>query len=795
MATSTLERAAVLPSVEGIPPRPPKDPVEALRTLGVRPDRPDTVPFACGDATGGSETELQAAVIGQRSAVDLPLTIEGSNYFANTARRMQSGDVPRRAMNRLEDWLDRNGPSHWDHSWVRLPVDRLSEFAKRVFEADLRADKSDPQSGPRNDAGRFLGDGGRTLRVPISYLLKLALADVVAGDDGSVPPAVRVVGEQLFLHFLSDNTSPETVSFHVEPIARSSGNGRALAREAAKRFLLSQLLVAYANSKLGLADSGQAAQVYASPHPPVRQRELNDCISDSFYRELFMNPCLSGWDLGEAKHEYMALCHRTLSRSQLNAVQKLREAGVITRNLVVLPNTSNTCLANNGVHVSLGSRILGKALESGTASFGPAEEKRAGDLAIKLFEHFLPLFVGTYSASPYRLDFEDFHPEKLLAFLPHQLDYTHLRMIWRRWRRKARIRVLGRSICPTGPYLLDRLIARLFHLRGDLVPDIRLLDYLVSPMSTKRSPALDGELGNEQRLLRDLDDLGVFDSRMAFYLLYRLRQYQDRGFSGFEGRHYSLFESLRADFSHAVNLQALVTALAYQYIASGRYSHSDVPDRPSVESERRQIVFGAAIGLPTFFVRSDSPNRVLMDIAADCDLVRSSRRYPGYLRIYQREYRRALVRLIETDAKGLIEAMGLQGTLADLESRLDDPADASAEARLTRGVLAMAGGKDPMRLSAREYNLAAESYYRGPLRRRYMSEALAFVMEDLSEVPAGGGSAADLALKEIAGDRDPALHLDRIRDDLLAERLPAEGIRWAIHLLLALEARRREELL
>jgi len=60
-----------------------------------------------------------------------------------------------------------------------------------------------------------------------------------------------------------------------------------------------------------------------------------------------------------------------------------------------------------------------------------------GDLVIKIAEHFLPLFVGTYSAAPYRMDFCDFHPEKALGFLPHELDYTHLRMIWRRWKKKA----------------------------------------------------------------------------------------------------------------------------------------------------------------------------------------------------------------------------------------------------------------------------------------------------------------------------------------------------------------------
>ena len=62
--------------------------------------------------------------------------------------------------------------------------------------------------------------------------------------------------------------------------------------------LLSQLLVMYANRRLQLQAHGQKAMVYFAPHPPVRQQRLNHCISDSFYRELFMSPCLSGWDKG-----------------------------------------------------------------------------------------------------------------------------------------------------------------------------------------------------------------------------------------------------------------------------------------------------------------------------------------------------------------------------------------------------------------------------------------------------------------------------------------------------------------
>ncbi len=130
--------------------------------------------------------------------------------------------------------------------------------------------------------------------------------------------------------------------------------GEQVARESARRFLFTSLLMSWANQRFGLLENGQRALVYHAPHPPVRQTELSSCISDSFYRELFMSPCLSGWEDGEAKADYMHLCHQVLSRSQLNSVAKLREAGIIANNLIVLPSLSNVSLANNGIHVTHG---------------------------------------------------------------------------------------------------------------------------------------------------------------------------------------------------------------------------------------------------------------------------------------------------------------------------------------------------------------------------------------------------------------------------------------------------------
>ncbi|MCA9770954.1 MAG: hypothetical protein KC466_01015 [Myxococcales bacterium] len=726
------------------------------------------VPFAGDDATAGSENELQTAVIGTRDAVDLPQAIERSNYFADLRRRVAAGDMSRSLVTDVERFLTENRERVWENSWVRFRRAALSPSADALLRRDLLADKRDPASGPRSDAERFaFEEGGESwVRVPVSYLLRVALADAVEG----APAALAATGARLLDHFISDNTSPETTSFHVVGTDEDGrGLGRAVAREAALRFLLTQALVAYANGRFGLIESGQRVVVYPAANVPGRIRALNGCISDAFYRELFMSPCLAGWDRGEDKQRYMHLCHQVLSRSQLNAVLKLREAGVIANNVVVLPNPSNASLANNGVHLSLGSRRL-TALRAAGGAFGAREEKYVGDLVIKIVEHFLPLFVGAYSAAPYRLAFEDFHPERALGFMTHQLDYTHVRMLWRRWRKKANLRVFGRPITPFGPVWLDRAVRLGFGLRGDFVPDWRLTDYFAWVMSTERGPALDGTLGNVERLKADLGALGVFDPAMSIYLAYRLREFSQMGFCGFEGRHYSLFHGLDEDFGRAADLQCLVTALAWRYVMEGKVRHADIPDRPEIESERRQVFFGAAIGVPTFFVSRETKNRFLGRILALAERARASRRYPGSVRVHNLEYRRALLHMIRRDAPDLIESMGLQETVRDLEDRLDDPKGRSAAGKLTGVILGELGARDPMAVPAGEFNAAADRAFRTTLREAHLREgvlALADVARKLdSETIAQLGEGA-VALAARSG----ALLLDEHADADALRRL------------------------
>jgi len=52
------------------------------------------LPFSSSDATAGTENELQAVVLGDKKDVDLPITIEESNYYKNILRRVKAGEPP-----------------------------------------------------------------------------------------------------------------------------------------------------------------------------------------------------------------------------------------------------------------------------------------------------------------------------------------------------------------------------------------------------------------------------------------------------------------------------------------------------------------------------------------------------------------------------------------------------------------------------------------------------------------------------------------------------------------------------
>src|SRR5262249_30216794 len=151
---------------------------ECIDRLGSSVNHPETLPFSLNDTTAGSETELQAAVLGKSDDVDLPISIRASNYFENVARRAASGDTSPRSVRKLLDYLEGDSDCVWENSWVRVPLRTLSWLARVVLDQDLHSDKANPLAPYRSDLRAFcFASGGEDfIRIPISYLLKLALA-------------------------------------------------------------------------------------------------------------------------------------------------------------------------------------------------------------------------------------------------------------------------------------------------------------------------------------------------------------------------------------------------------------------------------------------------------------------------------------------------------------------------------------------------------------------------------------------------------------------------------------------
>lgn len=710
--------------------------------LGIRAGSANFVeqlPFTRQDLSAGTENELAAAVVGERTVVDLPQAITDLPFY------QQGG----KAGAALEAWLAEAGAQCWEYSWVRIKRNTLSDAGRAMLEADL-AGRDD-----RNDFELC----GEVLRAPASYVLKLALADVLGSS--TFPENVQRIGRRILDCFLNDNTAPEIISTHIVG-SGDAGLGRAVARENAQRFLLTQLLVAYANKKFQLIDEGQALQVYAGPNPPTRLRSLGRLLPADTYRELFMNPCLSGFSDGAAKRSYMHLCHETLSHSRMHAGARLTEAG-IARPQVLGSFVCDTSLLNNGTHLSLGSRRLTEYFGAQPSAAG--EEKYLGDLASKIVEHFLPLFVGLYSAAPARLAAADLRPERALGFLPHELRGEHLRLSWQSWKRKAGL---------------------LAGLKGDSVPDLRLLDYFAALPSSTSHAAHDGRLGNADRLKAELEVKGLFSSKMTFYTLYRLREQAKMGFSGFEGRHYSLFGSYHDDLAPAAELQALVTAYAYQSMAQATITHAQIPDDPETESERRQIFFAAAMGLPVFYVRRDTRNHFLLQVLARTQRTRPSKRHTRYFKVFMDDYRAALQQVLRDETAGLTDTGG-GAVLEDLRQRLAAPAERGASGHLTRAILTELGVENPMDVDAQTFNLAAEQYYRGRLRREYLDEGLRSAQHSLKCLDRTAQAEMDhetlRSLATLTGGRDIGKFMDEAARSLRTDRPDVSTLRTLIGLL------------
>jgi hypothetical protein len=239
--------------------------------------------------------------------------------------------------------------------------------------------------------------------------------------------------------------------------------------------------------------------------------------------------------------------------------------------------------------------------------------------------------------------------------------------------------------------------------------------------------------------------------------------------------------------AHAANLQMLVTALAYKYIFTGSITHADIPDHPFVESERRQIFFGAAAGIPTFYVRTDTPNRLLARMVKQTRNTRSSRRYAGYTRVCIADFQQTLIRLLKEDAPELIEMGKLHDTIRDLADRTDEDGRDSVASRLTRRICQAAGVSSPMALTGDEFNAAAETFYRERLKKEQTGQALdqwSDQVRQLDAMSAWRSGHFNPALFSVLKGEDAAAFIAAVRSEVIADVLPPAIIARLIHLML-----------
>src|SRR5215467_6278708 len=115
----------------------------------------ESLPFTPGDITAGTENELQAVVVGKRTTVDLPISIERSRYYSNIARRVAIGEASNELIRELQTFLSENEDQAWENSWVRFPRKYLSPFASELLDQDLTIDRIN-QHESRTDRGQFI---------------------------------------------------------------------------------------------------------------------------------------------------------------------------------------------------------------------------------------------------------------------------------------------------------------------------------------------------------------------------------------------------------------------------------------------------------------------------------------------------------------------------------------------------------------------------------------------------------------------------------------------------------------
>jgi hypothetical protein len=132
----------------------------------------------------------------------------------------------------------------------------------------------------------------------------------------------------------------------------------------------------------------------------------------------------------------------------------------------------------------------------------------------------------------------------------------------------------------------------------------------------------------------------------------------------------------------------------------------------------------------------------------------------------------------------------MEGVLTDLAVRCEDQ-EQQAEHRLAGGILS--GTADPMRVEAREFNRAAEKFYREQLRRQNLGEAFSHLRQDAEALQRSERSEIRACLRHGVRVQEVGRFLDDVEQRTLSDQLSLQEVTTLLNLVLvlALEERRR----
>jgi len=179
----------------------------------------------------------------------------------------------------------------------------------------------------------------------------------------------------------------------------------------------------------------------------------------------------------------------------------------------------------------------------------------------------------------------------------------------------------------------------------------------------------------------------------------------------------------------------------------------------------------------------------MQKILAKIKNTQSSNKYPGYLKIQTSEYKKALVEIIKADSSDIIGSMNLENTISDLELRITKPAEYSASGRLTAGILKKAGTRNPLKLSADEFNHCSEEYYRVELREKHIGESFDILIKEIESIENGSTSIDQevrAALNSALSTRNGTEFVESLKQPVINGDIPLLYIVSLIHLLLVI---------